>query len=274
MTAGRMAAPAAQPHRHTAAWHADAVPTALITGPTSGIGRAFADALAAEGYDLILVSRDEGRLQQTAKHLSTAHGVAAEVFPADLGDLDDTRRVEERIRLGPVDMLVNNAGFGLNNTFPTAPVEEEQRSMDVLIRAVMRLTHAALQPMLDAGRGDIINVSSVAGYTVRGTYAAHKAWVINFSSWAGIRYRPSGVRVMALCPGFVRTEFHQRMNADMSGIESWLWLEAEPVVRAALKDLRAGKVVSVPSVRYKVLSRLACVAPRRMVEKAARRGRR
>jgi uncharacterized protein len=250
------------------------VPTALITGPTSGIGRAFADALAAEGYDLILVSRDEARLRQTADDLTAAHNIAAEVFPADLGDLDDTRRVEERIRLGPVEMLVNNAGFGLNQTFPTADVDEEQRSMDVLIRAVMRLTHAALGPMLEAGRGDIVNVASVAGYTIRGTYAAHKAWVINFSSWAGIRFKPSGVRVMALCPGFVHTEFHQRMDADMSGIESWLWLDAEPVVRTALKDLRAGKVVSVPSVRYKVLSTLARVAPRRLVEKAARRGRR
>jgi uncharacterized protein len=255
-------------------WHADAVPTALITGPTSGLGRAFADALAAEGYDLVLVSRDETRLRQTAKELTAAHGVEAEVFLADLADLDDTRRVEERIRLGPVEMLVNNAGFGLNKTFPTADIDDEQRLMDVLVRAVMRLTHAALGPMLEAGRGDIVNVSSVAGYTVRGTYAAHKAWVINFSSWAGIRFGSSGVRVMALCPGFVRTEFHQRMGADMSGIDRWLWLDAQPVVRAALKDLRAGKVVSVPSGRYKMLSTLARVAPRRLVEKAARRGRR
>ena len=145
--------------------------------------------------------------------------------------------------------------------------------MDVLVRAVMRLTHAALVPMLEAGRGDVVNVSSVAGYTVRGTYAAHKAWVTNFSAWAGVRYRSSGVRVMALCPGFVRTEFHQRMDADMSGIKGWMWLDADPVVRAALKDLRAGKSVSVPTARYKVLSRLARIAPDSLVEKAARRGR-
>jgi short-subunit dehydrogenase len=257
-----------------AAWHADAVPTALITGPTSGIGRAFADALAAQGYDLVLVSRDEARLSETAAELMTAHGVRAEVLPADLADLDDIRRVEERIRARPVDMLVNNAGFGLNNTFPTTDIEDEQRSLDVLVGAVMRLTHAALGPMIEAGRGEIVNVASVAGFTIRGTYAAHKAWVINFSSWAGTRYRSQGIRVMALCPGFVRTEFHQRMGADMSGIEGWLWLDAEPVVRAALKDLRAGKVVSVPSIRYKVLSTLSRIAPRRIVEKAARRGRR
>jgi uncharacterized protein len=249
------------------------MPTALVTGPTSGLGRAFAEALAAEGHDLILVSRDEARLRETADALAGAHGVATEVFPADLSDLDDTRRVEDRIRTGPVDILINNAGFSLRRTFPDNDVEEEQQTMDVLVRAVMRLTHAALGPMLEAGRGDVVNVSSVAGFTVRGTYAAHKAWVTNFSSWAGIRYRARGVRVMALCPGFVRTEFHQRMDADMGGIKDWMWLDAERVVRAALKDLRAGKTVSIPTARYKALSRLARVAPKSLVERAARRGR-
>ena len=249
------------------------MPTALITGPTSGIGRAFADALAAEGHDLVLVSRDEERLHQVAAELSSTHGIATEVFRADLSSLDDTRAVEERIRRGPIDVLINNAGFSLRRTFPDNDVEEEQETMDVLVRAVMRLTHAALGPMLEAGRGDIVNVSSVAGFTVRGTYAAHKAWVTNFSNWAGIRYRARGVRVMALCPGFVHTEFHQRMNADMSGIKGWMWLDAEPVVATALRDLRAGKTVSIPSVRYKVLSRLARIAPKAIVEKAARRGR-
>jgi short-subunit dehydrogenase len=249
------------------------MPTALITGPTAGIGRAFADALAAEGHDLILVSRDEDRLHQVAAELSSRHGIATEVLRADLSSLDDTRAVEARIRRGPVDILVNNAGFSLRRTFPENDVEEEQATMDVLVRAVMRLTHAALETMLAAGRGDIVNVSSVAGFTVRGTYAAHKAWVTNFSNWAGIRYRSRGVRVMALCPGFVHTEFHQRMNADMSGIKDWMWLDAEPVVQAALRDLRAGKTVSIPTVRYKVLSRLARIAPKALVEKAARRGR-
>jgi short-subunit dehydrogenase len=249
------------------------MPTALITGPTSGIGRAFADALAAEGHDLILVSRDEDRLRKVAAELSSRHAVAAEVFRADLSSLDETREVEERIRRGPVDILINNAGFSLRRTFPDNDVEDEQQTMDVLVRAVMRLTHAALGVMLEAGRGDIVNVSSVAGFTVRGTYAAHKAWVTNFSTWAGIRYRSRGVRVMALCPGFVHTEFHQRMNADMSGIKGWMWLDAEPVVQAALRDLRAGKTLSIPSVRYKVLSRLARIAPKALVEKAARRGR-
>jgi short-subunit dehydrogenase len=246
---------------------------ALVTGPTSGIGHAFARALAAEGYDLVLVSRDQARLEEVAGALSRGFGVRCEVMPADLTDLDDTRRVEQRLAAEPFSMLVNNAGFGLNMPFDVTDVEAEQASLDILVRAVMRLTHAALGPMREAGEGDIVNVSSVAGFTPRGTYAASKAWVTSFTSWANVRYKPDGLRIMALCPGFVHTEFHQRMHADMSRIGNWMWLDATPLVDTALKDLRAGKAVSIPTLRYKVLTGLARVAPRRLVERAARRGR-
>jgi len=249
------------------------VPLALITGPTSGIGNAFARALAGERYDLVLVARDELRLKGLADELSQRHAIACEVLVADLADHEQCRSVEARLAREPFDMLVNNAGFGLTATFHEADVEDEQRSLDVLVRAVMRLTHAALGPMLGAGRGDIVNVSSVAGYLPRGTYAASKAWVTSFSSWAGIRYRSEGVRVMALVPGFVHTEFHQRMDADMSDVGNWMWLDADDLVRIALKDLRAGKSVSIPSVRYKVLTALTRATPRRLVERVARRGR-
>lgn len=249
------------------------MPLALITGPTAGIGNAFARALAAEGYDLVLVARDQARLDEVAATLSQRHSVHCEVLVADLSELGQSRRVEARLAAEPFDMLVNNAGFGLTSTFHESDVEDEQRSLDVLVRAVMRLSHAALGPMLDAGRGDIINVSSVAGYLPRGTYAASKAWVTSFSSWAGVRYRPQGVRVMALVPGFVRTEFHQRMDADMSDVGAWMWLDADDLVRTALKDLRRGRSVSIPSVRYKALTMAARATPRRLVERVARRGR-
>jgi short-subunit dehydrogenase len=249
------------------------VPLALITGPTSGIGNAFARALAAEGHDLVLVSRDEARLKGLADELSHRHSVECEVLVADLAELDESKVVEARLARQPFDMLVNNAGFGLTSTFADSDIEDEQRSLDVLVRAVMRLSHAALGPMLEEGRGDIINVSSVAAYLPRGTYAASKAWVTSFSSWAGVRYRPQGVRVMAVAPGFVHTEFHQRMDADMSDVGNWMWLDADDLVRIALKDLRAGKAVSIPTVRYKALTTLARAAPRRLVERVARRGR-
>jgi uncharacterized protein len=249
------------------------VPRALITGPTSGIGRSFATALAAEGYDLVLVARDRDRLQEVADTLSRRHGVACVVEPADLSDLAQTRRVEALLRSQRVDLVVNNAGFAMTNAFEINDVEAEQSSLDVMVRAVMRLTHAALGPMLERGGGDIVNVSSVAGYLPRGTYAAHKAWVTSFSSWASVRYRGRGVRVMALCPGFVRTEFHQRVDADIRGIPGWMWLNSDDLVRAALRDLRRGKAVSVPTMRYKGLTALARLTPLGVAERLSRRGR-
>jgi short-subunit dehydrogenase len=245
----------------------------LITGPTSGIGLAFARALAAEGFDLVLVSRDESRLLTVAADLAEQHGVSCEVIATDLAAIADTRRIEELLAAGHVDLLINNAGFGLRPPFDASDVEDEQRSLDVLVRAVMRLTHAALPPMLARGRGDIVNVSSVAGFLPRGTYGAHKAWVTSFSTWAGVRYRKRGVRVMAFCPGFVRTEFHQRMEADMAGLPSWMWLNADEVVREALADLRRGKVLSIPSRRYRAMVRVARLVPRGLMERIARRGR-
>jgi len=248
------------------------VPLALITGPTSGIGRAFARALAAEGHDLVLVSRDSDRLQRLAADLHDETGVRSEVLPADLGDVEQCARVEARLGQEPLDVLINNAGFGLRRPFEANDLETEQHGFDVMVRAVMRLCHAAVGPMRQAGRGDIVNVSSVAGFLPRGTYGAHKAWVTSFSRWANIHYRTDGLRVMALCPGFVRTEFHQRMDADLAGIPPWMWLDADRLVAEALTDLRNGKAVSVPSRRYKAVVAASRIAPASIVEKVARRG--
>ncbi len=254
-------------------WNADGVPLALITGPTAGIGHAFAQALAATGHDLVLVSRDKARLEEVAADVSERHGVACEVLSADLADAEQTRNVERFLAEHPVDVLVNNAGFGKRLPFEANDIESEQESFDVLVTAVMRLTHAALGPMRARGSGSVINVSSVAGFLPRGTYGAHKAWVTSFSRWAHYRYRRDGVQVMALCPGFVRTEFHQRMDADLSGIPRVLWLRADRLVADALDDLRDGKAVSIPSKRWKAIVAVARIAPTGLVERVARRGR-
>jgi short-subunit dehydrogenase len=249
------------------------MPTALVTGATAGLGLAFARRLAEDAYDLVLVARDEERLTTTAAQLHRTYGVAVEVIAADLADDEGCELVEKRLLAGqpPIDLLVNNAGFGLRKPFAANDVEDEERMLRVLVRAVLRLTHAALPAMRERGRGAVINVSSVASFLPRGTYGAAKAWVTSFSEGLAHDVRPSGVRVVALCPGFVRTEFHERMGMATGGIPKLLWLDADAVVDATLRDLARGKVVSVPSARYKVIVGTARYVPRGLLARVAAR---
>ncbi|MGW4800320.1 SDR family NAD(P)-dependent oxidoreductase [Nonomuraea sp. NPDC004297] len=237
------------------------MPTALITGATAGIGAAFARHLAAEAYSLVLVARDELRLARIADQLKLRYGVTVEVLPADLATEQGLERVEARLRAG-VDLLVNNAGFGNAGHFPHVPVEREVRMLKVHCEAVLRLTLAALPGMRERERGAIVNVASVAAFFTRGTYSASKAWVVNFSESAANEVRGSGVRIMALCPGFVRTEFHQRASMDTSGIPWFLWLKADDVVREGMRDLALGRRVSIPDLRYKLIVGIGRLVPR------------
>ncbi len=239
------------------------MPTALITGASAGLGAEFARQLARRGADLILVARSVGPLDEIAAEVRGAHGVAVEVMPADLSDEADVDRVARRLAdaADPVDLLVNNAGFGLKRPFLDNTINEEQYMLDVLVTAVLRLTRAALEPMVARGSGAIINVSSVAGYLPRGTYSAAKAYVTSLSEWADLTYRDRGVRVMALLPGFTKTEFHDRMDVAQSSAPTWMWLDSDRLVREALQDLERGRTISVPSKRYKVLSAAAKYTP-------------
>jgi uncharacterized protein len=239
------------------------MPTALITGATSGIGAAFARRLAGDAFSLVLVSRDEHRLAQTADQLKLRYGVSVEVLPADLSTEQGLAKVESRLRDG-VDLLVNNAGFGHRGDFLKVPVEDEVRMLKVHCEAVLRLTLAALPAMRRRDRGGVINVASVAAFFTRGTYSASKAWVVNFSESAGNGVRNPRIRIMALCPGFVRTEFHERAAMDASGIPGFLWLDADNVVRAAMRDLAVGKRVSVPDLRYKAVVAIGKLVPRNL----------
>ena len=237
--------------------------TALVTGPTAGIGTAFAEQLAARGHDLVLVARDRARLDELAERLTQEYGVAAEVLVANLADRTQLSAVEARLadRDRPVHLLVNNAGFGHKRPFLDNSVEEEQEMLDVLVTAVLRLTHAALGAMVERGEGAVVNVSSVSAFLPRGTYSAAKAYVTSMSEWADLAYRDRGVRVMALVPGFTRTEFHARMDVSRESAPGWMWLDADRLVADALRDLDRGRRVSVPSRRYKVLAAAARVAP-------------
>ena len=241
--------------------------TALVTGPTAGLGLSFARRLAADGHDLVLVARDAGRLAEVAAELRTAYGRTVEVLPADLADRAQLQVVADRLAdpSRPVDLLVNNAGFGLARRFVGHDLADEERLLDVLVRAVLVLSHAAAPGMRERRHGAIVNVSSVSGWVAMGTYSAAKAWCTAFSEGLAIELAGSGVTVTALCPGFVHTQFHQRAEINMTALPRVAWLDSDDVVHQCLADVRRGRVVSVPSARYRAVVAVARHAPRSVV---------
>jgi short-subunit dehydrogenase len=240
------------------------MPTALITGATAGIGAAFARRLSADGFDLILLARDSARLAKAAEEYG-----GAEVVVADLSTEEGIVSGEEAARRA--DLVVNNAGFGQKGRFLDVPLEDELNMLRVHCEAVLRLTRAALPAMRERGRegGGVINVASVAAFFSRGTYGASKAWVVGFSE--GVAQDVPGVHVMALCPGFVHTEFHDRAQIDMSGMPEVFWLDADNVVATALRDFRRGVSVSVPGAQYKALVGASRFVPRNLLARVSSR---
>ncbi len=229
---------------------------ALVTGGTAGIGAAFAAQLAREGSDLVLVARTETRLTAKATELSQRYGIAVETIAADLSTDDGLGRVEARVTdsSASIDLLINNAGFGLPADFLDSDIAAEEGMLAVNVRAVLRLTHAALPAMIERGSGGIINVSSMAGSvpTATGaTYGASKAWVTSFTESLSMMVAGRGVQLTALCPGFTRTEFHDRVGVSRGAVPELLWLDAGDVVAAGLRDHRRGAVISVPGIQYK-----------------------
>ena len=239
--------------------------TAIITGATSGIGAEFAKQLAPTCGRLVLVGRNTERLNALATELSTH--AAIDVMVADLSTEHGRESVARRVAESDVDLVVNNAGFGLNEDFVSSTYVDERALLDVLVTSVLHATHAALPGMLERNSGGVINVSSVAGWLSSGTYSAAKSWVTTFSESLATLHRESNVHVMALCPGFTRTEFQQRAGMSTDSISQWMWLDVEHVVRDALRDFNRGKAVSVPGVQYKILAAIANYLPRPLVRR-------
>ena len=241
--------------------------TALVTGGTSGIGAAFARALAARGDDLVLVARNADRLAETATELKERYAVDVETISADLAVREEVLRVGERLQSTdrPVDTLVNNAGFGVGAKLTAADPTPHEHAIDVMIRAVLLLGGAAGRAMSARGGGTILNVSSTSGFMALNSYSAIKAWVTSYSEVLAIELAPAGVGVTALCPGWVRTEFHGRAAIKTSKIPGPLWLDADDLVAGALRDAARRKVISIPSKRYSLLIGLVRLAPRSAV---------
>ncbi|PZF81876.1 SDR family NAD(P)-dependent oxidoreductase [Jiangella anatolica] len=246
---------------------------ALITGGTSGIGLAFAQALGARGCDLVLVARDKDRLESTAEDLRRRHGVDVEVLPADLADRAQVDTVADRLADddSPIEVFVNNAGKGVHARLVTDDTSEHEQAIDLMITAVLVLGAAAARTMRERGHGVIVNVSSVAGLITMGGYSAIKSFVRTYSESLSLELAGAGVQVTALLPGWVRTEFHQRAGIRTGSIPSSLWLDPDQVVAGCLADVEKKRVRSVPSARFKVLAWLAEHAPRAAVRKVTAR---
>lgn len=238
--------------------------TALVTGASAGIGRALAQRLAHDGHDLVLVARDRARLERLATELRAGHGTRVEVLVADLADRQQTEEVCLRVadRDRPVDLLVNNAGFGLHRPFLDNDLVQEEGALDVMVRAVLLTCHAAGRAMRERGHGAILNVSSVAGFMASGTYSAEKSFVTVFSEALASQLHGTGVTVTALCPGLTRTEFHDRARLRLPGLPQGLWLDADEVARQAVADVAAGKMLSVPGLQWKVATLALRALPR------------
>jgi short-subunit dehydrogenase len=245
--------------------------TALVTGATAGIGHEFVRQLAERGHDIVLVARDRARLENVSDEIQRTYKVRTEILVADLSDRAQMGKVAERLadEARPVDLLVNNAGYGLGRSFLENDVEVEEQLFEVLCTSVMVLSHAAGRAMRQRGHGAIVNVSSVASFVAMGTYSAAKSWVTVFSEGLAGELAGTGVTVTALCPGFTRTEFHDRAALNMSRLPRRLWLDAEKLVREGLSDAARGKVVSVPGNQYRALVSALRVLPRGLVRNAS-----
>jgi short-subunit dehydrogenase len=240
---------------------------ALVTGATAGIGESFTRLLAAKGFNLVLIARDEARLPERAAGLKENFGAESVVIVADLATEAGCAKVEDYIRANEIEVLINNAGFGINKAFTMSDLAKEEEVLKVLVRTPMRLMHVALPAMKERNSGVVINVSSVASFIAGGAYSASKAYLTVLSESLSTELSATNIKVSALCPGFTRTEFHQRGRMKMAGLPNFMWLNSDVLVAKAWKDAVSGKPVSIPGWQYKTLMGVISLLPRSIVRR-------
>jgi len=240
---------------------------ALVTGATAGIGESFTRLLAANNYNIILVARDVPRLEERAAALRATYAVETVILQADLSTDAGCLAIENYIAANEIDVLINNAGFGINKAFTASALNAEQDLLNVLVRTPMRLMHVVLPGMKVRNKGVIINVSSVAGFIAGGTYSASKSYLTVLSESLHTELAGTRVLVSSLCPGFTRTEFHQRGRMSMKGLPAFMWLDADELVAKSWQDALAGKAISIPGWQYQLLSFFIRNLPRPVVRK-------
>ena len=240
---------------------------ALVTGATVGIGESFTRLLAEKNYNLVLVARDVSRLQERASQLQSQFNVETHILQADLSTDVGCAAVEQYIASNQIDVLINNAGFGINKAFTMSELKTEQEMFDVLVRTPMRLMHGVLPGMKQRNKGVVINVSSVAGYIAGGSYSAAKSYLTVISESLHTELADTNIKVSALCPGFTRTEFHQRGRMSMKGLPNFMWLDSDTLVAKAWSDALKGKAVSIPGWQYQILVFVIASLPRSIIRK-------
>jgi short-subunit dehydrogenase len=223
--------------------------------------------LAENNYNIVLVARDLPRIQERARELEAKFRVETQIIQADLSTEAGCSMVEQYIANNQIDVLINNAGFGLNKAFTMSSLEAEQQMFDVLVRTPMRLMHVALPLMQQRDKGVVINVSSVAGFIAGGTYSAAKSYLTVLSESLHTELAGTNVKISALCPGFTRTEFHQRGRMSMKGLPRFMWLDSDSLVAKAWSDALKGEAVSIPGWQYQLLVFVIHSLPRSIIRK-------
>jgi short-subunit dehydrogenase len=244
---------------------------AMVTGGTSGIGLAFANELGAHGCNLILVARDAKRLDSVAERLRNIHGVIVETFQADLANRDDVSKVVAEIENRDLEFLINNAGFGLHGSLLEPDTSRQEAAMDVMATDVLILSGAAARSMKQRGRGVIINVASASAWIITGNYSAIKRWVISYTEALALELDGTGVQATAVCPGWAKTEFHERSGTARPKIPGWLWVTPEQIARTALHDAAAGKVISIPTLKWRIALMIAQYGPKAITNKISKK---
>jgi short-subunit dehydrogenase len=240
---------------------------ALVTGATVGIGESFTRLLASHKYNIVLVARDLPKLNERAESLEATYGVKTQVVQADLATDSGCAAVEKFIANNEIEVLINNAGFGINKAFTVSDLDAEQQMFDVLTRTPMRLMHVSLPLMKARNKGVVINVTSVASWIAGGTYSAAKSYLTVLSESMHTELAGTNVKVSALAPGFTRTQFHQRGRMSMKGLPKFMWLDPDVVVATSWNETQKGKAVSIPGWQYKTLIFVMTTLPRAIVRK-------
>jgi short-subunit dehydrogenase len=240
---------------------------ALVTGATAGIGESFSRLLAAQGFNVVLIARDVPRLNERASALEANFKIETKVIAADLATDAGCKTIEDFIKANEVEVLINNAGFGINKSFLVSDISAEQQMFDVLVRTPMRLMHAILPKMKERNSGTIINVSSIAAWIAGGTYSASKSYLTVLTESLHAELASTNVKISALSPGFTRTEFHQRGRMNMNGLPNFMWLNADKLVAKSWSDAQKGAAISIPGWQYALLGAFLRFGPRPLIRK-------